>query len=83
MEILNQILSDGKSDDQVLTLVQKLLLYSIAKNDISIQETCHILLDIPLYYSSWTFVSLNLNKKASRWIRSIGKTEEVFTTDLR
>ena len=81
-EILNQILSDGKPDDQVLTPVQKLLFHSIAEHDISAQETCHLLLGISLYHSSQKFVSLNLNKEAPRWIRGTGETEEVFTTDL-
>ena len=35
LEILNQILSDGKPDDQVLNPVQKLLFHSIAEHDIS------------------------------------------------
>ncbi|CAG8559029.1 9051_t:CDS:10, partial [Scutellospora calospora] len=33
------------------------------KRDISAQETCHLLLGIPLYHSSRTFVSLNINKE--------------------
>jgi hypothetical protein len=58
------------------------LLHSVAECDISAQETCHLLLGIPLYHSSRTFVSLNLNKEAPRWIRGTGETEGVFTTDL-
>jgi ATP-dependent DNA helicase PIF1 len=77
-EILDQILSSSKPDDQILTPVQKLLLHSVAERDISAQETCHLLLGIPLYHSSRTFVSLNLNQEAPRWVRGTG---EEFTTD--
>jgi len=80
-EILNWILGNSKPDDQILTPVQKLLLHSVAERDISAQETCHILLGIPLYHSSRVFVSLNLNKEALRWFRSTGESGEVFTTD--
>src|SRR4051812_32902524 len=65
-EILNQVLSNSKPDDPILTPVQKLLLHSVAERDISAQETCHLLLGIPLYHSSRSFVSLNLNKEAAR-----------------
>src|SRR4051794_31598632 len=65
-EILNQILSESIPDDPILISVQKLLLHSIAECDISAQETCHLLLGIPLYHSSRAFVFLNLNKESLR-----------------
>ena len=65
-EILNQILSESSLDDLILTSVQKLLLHSVAERDISAQETCHLLLGIPLYHSSRAFVFLNLNKESPR-----------------
>ena len=80
-EILNQILSNSNRDDQLLTPVQKLLVHSVVKRDISAQETCHILLDISLYYSSQPFVSLNLNKEAPRWICDTGENGDFFPTD--
>src|SRR3954468_15425128 len=80
-EILNQILRDSKPNDPMLTPVQKLLLHSVAERDISAQETCHLLLGIPLYHSSRSFVFLNLNKKAARWICGTGESGDFLTTD--
>ncbi|CAG8502458.1 12012_t:CDS:2, partial [Cetraspora pellucida] len=74
-EILNQILRDSRSDDPILAPVQKLLLHSVAECDISAQETCHLLLGIPLYHSSRSFVTLNLNKEAPRWLHGTGSRE--------
>ena len=73
-EIFNQILNNSKSDDPSLTSIQKLLLSSVAERDISAQETCHLLLGIPLYHSSRSFVTLNLNKQAPRWIHRTGSS---------
>jgi ATP-dependent DNA helicase PIF1 len=74
-EIFNQILSKSNSDESSLTSIQKLLLNSIAERDISAQETCHLLLGIPLYHSSRQFVSLNINEEALRSIRGTGSSE--------
>src|SRR6266496_1715943 len=74
-DIFNQILNNSKSDDPSLTSIQKLLLTSIAERDISAQETCHLLLGIPLYHSSRNFVTLNLNEEAARWVRGTGTNE--------
>ena len=65
-DVLNQILNESKPEDQILAPVQRLLLSSVAEHDISAQETCHILLGLPLYHSSQQFVFLNLNKEAPR-----------------
>ena len=51
-EIFSKILNDSNPDDPSLTSIQKLLLNSIAERDISAQETCHLLLSIPLFHSS-------------------------------
>ena len=75
-DILNRILGESQSEDPILTPVQKFLLHSVAERNISAQETCHILLSLPLYHSSQQFVFLNLNKEAPRWIRDTGKSEE-------
>jgi len=71
-EILNQILNDSEQDDSSLGVFQRLLLHTIAERDISAQETCHLLLGIPLYHSSRQFVTLNLNKEVSRWLCGSG-----------
>jgi ATP-dependent DNA helicase PIF1 len=65
-DIYNQILCASNPDDPSLNSIQKLLLQSISERDISAQETSHLLLGIPLYHSSRSFVSLNLNREAPR-----------------
>lgn len=74
-DILNQILNESQPEDPLLTSVQKLLLHSVAEWNISVQETCHILLGTPLYHSNHQFVILNLSNEILRWIRSTGKSE--------
>src|SRR5581483_198838 len=71
-EIFNQILNKSNPEENPLTLIQKLLLTSISERDISAQETCHLLLSIPLYHSNRQYVSLNLSKETIRWIQDIG-----------
>jgi ATP-dependent DNA helicase PIF1 len=71
-EILNKILNNSRPSDSSLGIFQKLLLSTIAERDISAQETCHLLLGIPLYHSSRRFITLNLNKEAPRWLRGTG-----------
>lgn len=75
-EIFNGILCNSQQIDPSLTSVQKLLLHSVAERDISSQETCHLLLGIPLYHSSRSFISLNLNKEAPRWLRDTGNERD-------
>ncbi|GBC48412.2 ATP-dependent DNA helicase PIF1 [Rhizophagus irregularis DAOM 181602=DAOM 197198] len=74
-EIFNQILNKSNSDDNSLASIQKLLLNSIAERDISAQETCHLLLGIPLYHSSRQNVLLNLNEEAPRCVQGTGSRE--------
>lgn len=75
-EMFNQILNNSKQDGSSLTSIQKLLLNSVAERDISAQETSHLLLSIPLYHSSRSFVSLNLNEQAPRWVCGTGNSDE-------
>ena len=63
-EILNKIIDSSNPIDSSLSIFQGLLLQTVAKWDISAQETCHLLLSLPLYHSSQNFVTLNLNKKS-------------------
>jgi len=74
--IFNQILNNSDPNDSSLTLIQKLLISSVAKKDISAQEICHLLLNISLYHSSRLYVSLNLNDEAARWIVRTGSNED-------
>ena len=47
--------------DKSLKVVQKLLVNSVGERDYSAQETCHLLLQIPLYMASQDFVVLSLD----------------------
>ncbi len=65
-------MNKSNPEENSLASIQKLLLASVSERDISAQETCHLLLSIPLYHSSRQYVSLNLNEEAIRWIRGTG-----------
>jgi len=54
--IVNQL----KDDSKTLTDVQKLLINTIAVRNYSAQETCHLLLQLPLFKCSRDFVVLSL-----------------------
>src|ERR1043166_1017797 len=81
-EILSNILSKSNSDDSSLSVVQGLLLQTVAERDISAQKTCHLLLGLPLYQSSHQFVTLNLNKETPRWLCGTGvETNNKFSSN--
>ena len=65
-DMLNNIINNSDSNDSSLGLFQRLLLQTVTERDITAQETCHLLLSLPLYHSSRQFVTINLNKEASR-----------------
>ena len=44
-----------------LKAVQKLLINSVGERDYSAQETCHLLLQLPMIDTSGTFVTLSLD----------------------
>ena len=50
-----------KEDDKSLKAVQKLLIHATAERDYSAQETCHLLLQIPMFMASRDFVVLSLD----------------------
>ena len=77
-EIFSQILNNSNPNEPSLTSVQKLLLNSVAERDISSQETCHLLLSIPLFHSSRTFISLNVNEEVARWICETGRRDNTY-----
>jgi hypothetical protein len=67
-DILLRIIDTADPSNSSLKAIQGLLLHTVAERDISAQETCHLLLGLPLYRCSRQFVSLNLNKEAPRWL---------------
>ena len=50
-----------KDGNTALTAVQKLLINSIGQRDFSSQETCHLLLQLPMFKASRDFVVLSLD----------------------
>ena len=60
-EVFQQIVSSLKDASTSLTAVQKLLMSVIAERDYSSQETCHLLLQLPMFKASKDFVMLSLD----------------------
>ena len=60
-DIFQGIVTSLKDGNTSLTAVQKLLINSVGQRDYSAQETCHILLQLPMYKSSRDFVVLTLD----------------------
>ena len=60
-KIYKGIVQTLKDDDRPLKAVQKLLLNSVGERDFSAQETCHLLLQLPLIMCSREFVILSLD----------------------
>lgn len=60
-EIFNSIVKSLKDGNTALTAVQKLLINSVGQRDYSSQETCHLLLQLPMFKASQDFVVLSLD----------------------
>ena len=60
-EIFSTIVRSLKDDSTSLKAVQKLLINSVGERDYSAQETCHLLLQLPMYRASRDFVVLSLD----------------------
>ena len=60
-EIFQKIIDSLKNGNTSLTVVQKLLINSIGERDYSSQETCHLLLQLPMFKASRDFVVLSLD----------------------
>ena len=57
-ELYKNSLKSIRDEDRSLKLVQKLLINTVGGRDYSAQETCHLLLQLPLYMASRDFVIL-------------------------
>ena len=65
-----QIIVNGlKEGSSSVTAVQKLLINSIGECDFSAQETCHLLLQLPMYKVSRDFIVLSLD--GSRLVQNV------------
>ena len=47
--VYSTIMKSLKDDDKSLKVVQKILINSVGETDYSVQETCHLLLQLPMY----------------------------------
>ncbi|EXX69416.1 Pif1p [Rhizophagus irregularis DAOM 197198w] len=81
-EILNKILSESDPSGSSLLSFQRLLLHTVSERDYSVQETCYLLLGLPLYYSSRTFVILNLNNESHQWLCETGIENVMPNSDV-
>ena len=59
--VYGNVLKTLKSDGSSLKMVQKLMISSVGERDYSAQETCHLLLGLPMYSASRDFVILSLD----------------------
>ena len=59
--VYSTIIKSLKDDDKSLKVVQKILINSVRERDYSAQETCHLLLQLPMYHASRDFVILGLD----------------------
>ena len=60
-DTFTRIVRGLKDGNQSLKAVQKLLTHSVGDRDYSAQETCHILLQLPMFKASRDFVVLSLD----------------------
>ena len=60
-EVYTNIVRSLKDDSSALKLIQKLLINSVGERDFSAQETCHLLLQLPLVKSTRDHVILSLD----------------------
>ena len=60
-DVYANIVRNLKDDSTALQVVQKLLINSVGERDFSAQETCHLLLQLPLVKSTRDYVILSLD----------------------
>ena len=60
-EIFSTIVRGLTDTDSSLKAVQKLLVHSVGERDFSAQETCHLLLQLPMFRASRDFIVLSLD----------------------
>ena len=60
-DIFSSIVKTLSDDNPSLKAVQKLLINSVAERDFSAQETCHLLLQLPMFRASRDFIVLSLD----------------------
>ena len=67
-ELFSNLVKGLKEGNSSLQVVQKLLINCVGERDYSAQETCHLLLQLPMFKSSRDFIVLSL--EGSRAVHS-------------
>jgi ATP-dependent DNA helicase PIF1 len=65
-DMLTRISNSSASEDPALSAYRRFLVETLVDRDIGAQETCHMLLKLPLVLCSRKFVSLNVGRKVFR-----------------
>ena len=60
-EVYRSIVGALNDEDKSLKAIQKLLISTVGERDFSAQETCHLLLQLPLYCATRDFIILSLD----------------------
>ncbi len=77
--VYGTIMKTMQDDAAPIKMVQKLMVSSVGERDFSAQETCRLLLQLPLYRASRDFVVLSLD--GSRQVNDNLKESTVVTMD--
>ena len=78
-EVFTNIVRSLKDDNTSLKAVQKLLINSVGERDYSAQETCHLLLQLPMFRASRDFIMLCLDGSRAvedRWGQERSRDEQ-------
>ena len=78
-ELFSTIMRSLKDDGTPLKVAQKLLISTVGERDFSAQETCHLLLQLPMFKSSRDFVILSLD--GSREVEQVLQEERPVTVE--
>ena len=60
-DVYKTIVQGLREEDTPLKVVQKLLINTVGDRDYSAQETCHLLLQLPMFHASRDFIVLRLD----------------------
>ena len=73
-EIFTTIVRSLQEGNTSLKAVQKLLINTVGERDYSAQETCHLLLQLPMFKASRDFIILSLDGSQRRFDRKLNRT---------
>ena len=82
-DTFTKIVRGLKDGNLSLKAVQKLLIHTVGDRDYSAQETCHILLQLPMYKASRDFivVSLDGSRAVEQHIQGDGRVTALSILD--